>query len=72
MAERRKPLEELVDELPPILQDEVRDFAEFLLERKTRKPVARLRQDWAGVLSSHRDEYTSFELQKKALDWRGD
>jgi hypothetical protein len=60
MAEGRKPLEELVDELPPILQDEVRDFAEFLLERKTRKPVARLRQDWAGVLSSHRDEYTSF------------
>jgi hypothetical protein len=32
----------------------------------------KLRQDWAGALRDFRDQYTSLELQKKSLDWRGD
>lgn len=67
-----KPLDELVKELPPESQAEVRDFVEFLLEKRKRKSAGRLRQDWAGALSDYREEYTSLELQKKALDWRGD
>ena len=39
-------LEELIDQLPPELQREVRDFAEFLLEKHRRKPKAKLRFDW--------------------------
>ena len=65
-------LEELIDQLPPELQREVRDFAEFLLEKHRRKPRRRLRLDWAGGLKEYRDQYTSLELQKKALEWWGD
>jgi hypothetical protein len=67
-----KPLEELVKELPPDCKEEVRDFVEFLLERRGRKRGGKLRQDWAGALKDYRDQYTSLELQKKALEWRGD
>jgi hypothetical protein len=31
-----------------------------------------LRQDWAGALKDLREQYTSLELQKKALEWRDD
>jgi mRNA-degrading endonuclease RelE of RelBE toxin-antitoxin system len=72
MAEESKPLEELVKQLPQASQQEVRDFVEFLLEKEARKPASKLRQDWAGLLRGHRDQYTSLELQKKASEWRGD
>lgn len=72
MSAATKPLIELVQELPPDVQAEVRDFVEFLLIKRTRKPVTKLRQDWAGALRDVRDQYTSLELQRKALDWRGD
>ncbi len=65
-------LKELVEQLPPELEDEVRDFIEFLLEKKAEKRGRKLRQDWAGALRDYRDQYTSLELQKKALEWRGD
>jgi hypothetical protein len=67
-----RPLEEVVRELPPDLRDEVRDFAEFLLSKQTHRRGKTLRQDWAGALRDHRDEYTSLELQRQALQWRGD
>ena len=64
-------LQELIAQLPPELQEEVRDFAEFLLEKRVKKTGRKLRQDWAGALRDYRDQYTSLELQKKALEWRG-
>jgi hypothetical protein len=67
-----KNLEERIKELPPALRREVADFVEFLLERRAKKPGRRLRQDWAGALKDFRGQYTSLELQKKALEWRGD
>ena len=72
MSVATKPLVELVQELPPDVQEEVRDFVEFLLVKHARKPAGKLRQDWAGALRDVRDHYTSLELQHKALDWRGD
>ena len=72
MQANTKPLEELVKELPPDCKEEVRDFVEFLLERRGRKRGGKLRQDWTGALKDYRDQYTSLELQKKALEWRGD
>lgn len=72
MSAATKPLVELVQELPPDIQAEVRDFVEFLLVKRARKPAEKLRQDWAGALHDVRDQYTSLELQQKALDWRGD
>ncbi|GAA5335330.1 MULTISPECIES: DUF2281 domain-containing protein [Thermus] len=65
-------LEELLQQLPPELQREVADFAEFLLEKRRRKQARPLRQDWAGALREYRSQYTALELQKEALRWRGD
>jgi len=65
-------LKDLIEQLPPDLQKEVRDFVAFLLERRRRKYGRKLRQDWAGALRNYRDQYTALELQRKALEWRGD
>ncbi len=65
-------LEDMIKELPPDLKDEVRDFVQFLVEKRTKKHGRKLRQDWAGGLKDYRNQYTSLELQKKSLDWRGD
>jgi hypothetical protein len=67
-----RKIDELMEKLPPELQDEVYDFAQFLLERKIQPKQKRLRMDWAGGLSEFRDKFTSLELQKKALEWWGD
>jgi hypothetical protein len=72
MSAAMKPLVELVQEFPPDVQAEVRDFIEFLLVKRARKPQRILRQDWAASLRDVRDQYTSLELQRKALDWRDD
>jgi len=69
---KTKTIEEMIRELPPELQKDVFDFVEFLLEKRAKKKGRRLRQDWAGALRDYRDQYTSLELQKKALEWRGD
>lgn len=65
-------LEELIKQLPPDLKQEVRDFIEFLIEKRSRKKERKLRLDWAGGLREYRDQFTSLELQKKALEWWGD
>ena len=68
MIAERKPLEVLVNELPPADQEEVRDFVEFLLTKRKKKASYYLRQDWADALAEYRDQYTSLELQKLALE----
>ena len=65
-------LREMIDKLPPDLQDEVRDFVEFLLARRARWTRRTLRLDWAGGLREYRDQYAALDLQKKALEWWGD
>ena len=72
MSSQSRTLDELVRQLPPESQAEVRDFVEFLLEKRRRKSSPKLRQNWAGALSDFGEKYTALELQKKALDWRGD
>ena len=67
-----KKIEELFEELPPELQHEVEDFATFLLETRVRPKQTKLRLSWAGALSEFRGQFTSLELQKKALEWWGD
>jgi hypothetical protein len=67
-----KNLEELIKELPPDLQEEVRDFAQFLLDKRLQPKQRKLRLTWAGALREFRDQFTSLELQKKALQWWGD
>jgi len=67
-----KTLEEIIKELPPELRQEVQDFARFLLERKVRPSRSKVRMNWAGALSEFRGQFTSLELQRKALEWWGD
>ena len=72
MATEIKPLDQLLKELPPESQAEVRDFVESLIRRRERNATGQLRQSWAGALEAYREQFTSLELQKQSLDWRGD
>jgi hypothetical protein len=65
-------LKELVEQLSPDLQEEVRDFVEFLLEKRVAKRKGELKLDWRGALRDLRDKYTSVELQHKIPEWWGD
>ena len=65
-------IEEIIKKLPPEFQREVEDFVQFLLERHKKKSGRKLRQDWAGALKKYRTQFTSLELQRKSLEWRGD
>ncbi len=65
-------IEELLEKLPPDLQKEVKDFAEFLVDTRVRRKQKKLNMQWAGALREYRDQFTSLELQKKALQWWGD
>jgi len=67
-----KTLEEKIKQLPPELKEEVEEFVEALLKKKKGKKQKFLRQNWAGALAKYRDKFTSLELQKKSLEWRGD
>lgn len=63
-------LKELVEQLPPDVQQEVRDFVEFVLERRRKKPKGKPRFHWAGALKDLRDQYTSVQLQHQIAEWR--
>lgn len=63
-------VKELVEQLPPDIQQEVRDFAEFLLEKQRRSAKRKPSFDWAGALSDLRDDYTSVELQHEMAERR--
>lgn len=67
-----KSTEDLIRSLPAELQQEARDFIVFLIEKRVPKSDRKLRQDWASALQEYRGQYTALELQKKALEWRGD
>ncbi len=65
-------IDEIVKKLPGELQKEVMDFVNFLIEKRSKKTGVKLRQDWTGALRDYRSQYTSIELQKKIMEWRGD
>jgi len=71
MSSDTRSLEEIVSQLSPESQAKVREFVESLREPSNGQ-AKKLEQNWAGALSDYRDKYTSLELQKKALEWRGD
>lgn len=62
--------------LPDHLIPEVLDFIEFLLSKYGSKETVKsedenkFKFDWEGGLSKLKDQYTSVELQHKAMDWR--
>ena len=64
-------LQEMLQKLPPELQIEVRDFVEFLLERKSRRQSSPMKFRWEGALKDLREKYTSVQLQHQIADLRG-
>jgi len=71
-AVRMKSLEEMIRDLSPEAQRKVADFVRQLAESTKPAPKRKLDQRWAGALKRYRDQYTSLQLQQKALEWRGD
>jgi|WetSurMetagenome_2_1015567.scaffolds.fasta_scaffold10891_3 hypothetical protein len=60
---------QFVEQLPPDIQKEVKDFAEFLLEKKAKKRQKVPDFDWEGALKD--EPYNSVELQHEILRIRG-
>lgn len=71
MSAQPNMLSELVKKVPQELEQEVADFVLFLLEKRVPKSQP-LKLDWKGGLREFRDEFTSVDLQHKAMDWWGD
>lgn len=67
MATAEKPLVELVQELPPELQAQVRSYVTQLLKGQGGRPAHPLRQPWASALRDLR--VSSVELQHWATEW---
>jgi len=63
-------LGEVLEKLPPDLQKEVKDFIEFLLEKRAKRTRGKPKFDWAGALEDLRNQYTSVELQHNISKWR--
>lgn len=63
-------IEQKLKQLPPNLYEEVIDFIDFLITKKVSKRKKKPKLDWIGGLKEYRNQYTSIELQKKALEWR--
>jgi len=64
-----KSVDEVIRDLPPDLQRQVLEFAEFLKRKRASGEQMKLRLSWAGALSEYREQYTSLSLQKKAQEW---
>ena len=64
-----KSLDDKIRELPPELQQEVESFIQSLSARTKSKDAIQLRLDWRGALQELSTEYSSVDLQHKALDW---
>ncbi len=69
MTTAEKPLTELVQELPPELQAQVRTYVTQLLYQHDKPPARPLQYIWAGALRDLRDQTTSVELQHQATEW---
>ena len=70
MKEYSKPIDEMVKQLAPGQQAEVRDFVEFLLTKQRSTPRRKPRFNWAGALKDMRGEYSSVDLQHEITRWR--
>jgi hypothetical protein len=63
-------VKEVVEQLPPDMQEEVKNFAEFLLEKRRKRVRGKPNFDWAGALKDLRHDYSSVELQQEIAERR--
>jgi galactose-1-phosphate uridylyltransferase len=69
MAMEQQALEAKIRELPPRLRQEIAVFVESLVDNETQKAEVSLKLNWRGALKELSNQYTSVELQHKALEW---
>jgi hypothetical protein len=72
MKEYVPSINEMVNELTPEQQGEVRDFVEYLLAKQPSSTRRKPQFDWAGALKDMRDDYTSVDLQHELTRWRSE
>lgn len=68
-----KVIEVQIQKLPRNLKEEVLDYAEFLLSKykcQSKRMYKKFKFDWEGALTEIKGEFSSVELQHKALEWR--
>ncbi|HET90486.1 MAG TPA: DUF2281 domain-containing protein [Chloroflexi bacterium] len=70
MSTQVRSLQQLVQELPPEIPKS--ETFEFLLAKQSHRARKVLQQEWAGALRDYREQYTSLELERQALAWRGE
>jgi len=65
-------IHEVIDQLPPALQEEVSDFALFLLEKQGKQKPHKKRPSfsWEGVLKAAYPQTSSVDLQHEILKTR--
>jgi len=57
--------------LPEELKQSEVEIIVLSVEKSNRKKKkGKLLQNWAGAIRDYKEQYTSLELQKKALEWR--
>jgi len=64
-------IEEKIQRLPPDVQQTIEELIDKLLQQQP-KEKKKMKFDWEGALADMKNEYTSVELQHKALEWWGD
>ena len=73
MVTIKESLMNIIEELDPEYQDELLDFAEYLLQKQGPPPSEKPTFKWAGALRHLKDKYTSVELQHEILrEWSED
>ena len=67
-----KEINKKIKQVPPHLVPELLDYIDFLINKysKSSKKKKPFKFTWQGGLSEISKEYSSVELQHKAMDWR--
>ena len=67
-----KEINKKIKQVPPHLVPEIMDYIDFLINKYGKSPKKKkpFKFNWQGGLSEISKEYTSVELQHKAMDFR--
>ena len=64
-------LEQKVKSLPLDLHEEVEDYIDFLMNKRTKPAKKKLDLTWRGALRDDNKKISSVDLQHQSLDWWG-
>ena len=64
-------LEQKLKSLPLDLHEEVEDYIDFLMNKRTKPAKKRFGLTWRGALRDDNEKISSVDLQHQSLDWWG-